>query len=91
MIGNREVHFLEFRRPDEPYLILEKIEENPRERTIYVITPKNNMVKIGRAPQSEIRIQDQTISRMHSQIEFRDGQFYIWDMGSKFGTLVMLR
>jgi len=30
MIGEREVNFVEFKRPDEPYIILEKIEENPR-------------------------------------------------------------
>ena len=49
------------------------------------------MIRIGRSPQCDIRLQDQTLSRMHSQIEFRNGQFYIWDMGSKFGTLLLLK
>ena len=30
------------------------------------------------------------VSRKHAQIEFRNGDFYLSDLGSKFGTLVRI-
>ena len=67
-VENREVNFVEFVKPDEPYLILEKLEPNPRDRTLYVITPKDLMVRMGRVHTSDIRMNDPTTSRLHCQI-----------------------
>ena len=58
---------------------------------MYVITPKDQVVRIGRTNYADVRINDPTISRVHSQIEFSGGEFRLWDLGSKFGTLLLLK
>ena len=50
----------------------------------------NNVVRMGRGHQCEIRLQDISVSRMHSEIKLYNGEFYICDSNSKFGTLVKL-
>lgn len=50
----------------------------------------NNVVRIGRGHQCEIRLQDISVSRLHSEIRFLNNDFYICDTSSKFGTLVKL-
>ena len=47
---------------------------------------------IGRGHESEVRINDISVSRCHALIKFRpDDGFYIEDNQSKFGTIVMLK
>lgn len=43
---------------------------------------------MGRGHQCEIRLQDISVSRLHSEIKFNAGEFFICDSNSKFGTLV---
>ena len=45
---------------------------------------------MGRGHQCEIRLQDISVSRMHSEIKYCEGKFYLTDQNSKFGTLVRL-
>lgn len=48
--------------------------------------------KIGRGHESEVRINDISVSRCHALIKYRHGDgFYIEDNQSKFGTIVMLK
>lgn len=47
-------------------------------------------IKMGRGHQCEIRLQDISVSRTHSEIKYQDGEFYLIDQNSKFGTLVRL-
>lgn len=48
-------------------------------------------ISLGRVNNLEVRITDASVSRLHSIITFHNGNFYIKDMESKFGTLVFLR
>lgn len=81
-------------KPKYPYVILEGInerKESKEERCLHVVCPENkNTVKMGRGHQCEIRLQDISVSRMHSEIKFEGGEFYVNDLNSKFGTLVRL-
>jgi len=81
-------------RPDRPYLILEGInerKESKEERCMHVISPtEGTSVKIGRGHQCEIRLQDISVSRQHSEIKYSNGEFYLNDQDSKFGTLVRI-
>ena len=43
---------------------------------------------IGRADEADFTFSDSAISRTHAQIELRDGQFYVRDLGSVNGTFV---
>lgn len=45
---------------------------------------------MGRGHQCEIRLQDISVSRNHSEIKNVDDVFYLSDSHSKFGTLVKL-
>ena len=55
------------------------------------MTPKNLGVKIGRSNLIDLKINDQTMSRLHAIIEFKGGEFVLSDLGSKFGSLILLR
>lgn len=46
---------------------------------------------IGRANDCEINLKDISISRKHAKLIFRNGNFYLSDMNSKFGTLSLVR
>ncbi len=47
---------------------------------------------IGRGHESEVRINDISVSRCHALVKFKkDDGFYIEDNQSKFGTIVMLK
>ena len=59
---------------------------------IFVISLKlKDYLIIGRANNSDIRLKDVSVSRNHSMISYFDGNFYIEDIGSKFGTLLLIQ
>lgn len=45
-------------------------------------------IKIGRDHESEVRTNDVSVSRKHCSLLFRNGQLFLQDNKSKFGTLV---
>ena len=49
------------------------------------------VMKMGRGHESEIRVNDISVSRTHAQIKYRDNKFYLSDNQSKFGTLIQVR
>jgi pSer/pThr/pTyr-binding forkhead associated (FHA) protein len=46
--------------------------------------------QLGRGHDSDLRINDISVSRRHASLEYRDDGFYIVDYQSKFGTLALL-
>ncbi len=46
---------------------------------------------MGRGHESDLRINDISVSRCHTLIKFKDGRFLLEDNTSKFGTLVLLK
>jgi hypothetical protein len=45
---------------------------------------------VGRLSELDVKINDTSVSRIHSKIIFEKENFYLEDMSSKFGTLVRL-
>ena len=45
-------------------------------------------VRIGRAPENELRFASKSVSRQHAEILFREGRWFIEDLGSFNGTYV---
>lgn len=43
---------------------------------------------MGRSPENQIRMNDEKLSRRHAGIEFKDGGFWLSDLGSSNGTFV---
>ena len=59
---------------------------------IFVISLKlNGQVYIGRANNSNIRVSDVSVSRNHAKLKYINGDFYLEDIGSKFGTLLLIQ
>ncbi|MEI2706039.1 MAG: FHA domain-containing protein [Ilumatobacteraceae bacterium] len=48
----------------------------------------SGLTRLGRHPDSEIQLDDITVSRRHAEIEGRDGGFLVRDVGSLNGTYV---
>lgn len=52
----------------------------------------NSFVKVGRGHDAEIRVTDISVSRFHARLNRgADGDYYLEDNKSKFGTLVLIR
>jgi len=49
---------------------------------------RRSPMRIGRLPDNEIHLDDDSVSRRHARIEGRDGAWYLMDVGSINGTLV---
>ena len=93
------ISLLDFKNIDSPYIILQSmyqynyLNKNTTDlNIIFVISLKtSNYVNIGRANNSNIRLSDVSVSRNHAKITFSKGDFYLEDIGSKFGTLVLIQ
>ena len=55
------------------------------------VTEKKSEFKLGRGHESEVRINDISVSRCHAIIKCKKDGFYIEDNLSKFGTIVLLK
>jgi pSer/pThr/pTyr-binding forkhead associated (FHA) protein len=55
------------------------------------VTAAKSEFKLGRGHESEVRINDISVSRCHAIIKCKEDGFYIEDNTSKFGTIVLLR
>jgi len=50
--------------------------------------PVSDGTTIGRSPDNQVYIPDERLSREHARIEFRDGSYWLKDLGSKNGVTV---
>ncbi len=89
-------HLVEIPRPEgtEPYIILESMNlEKNSSWIIHTIIIKNDKKKfsLGRGHDSDLWINDISVSRLHATVEYKNGEFYLEDQKSKFGTLIHIR
>jgi hypothetical protein len=56
--------------------------------TNVITLPRSQPFRIGRDPSSELQVFDVRISRNHAQIEYRDGEFVVSDLGSTNGVVI---
>ena len=84
---------IEIDKPNKDYIILEGlIKENPEEKSIFIVHFKNKKeIKIGRATDANIRLNDISVSRAHAVIKQFNDYFYLHDTNSKFGTLIKMK
>ena len=90
---------LDFKNIDPPYIILQSMYQyNSTNRNvnelniIFVISFKTNaQVNIGRANNSNIRLSDVSVSRNHAKLTYSKGDFFLDDIGSKFGSLLLIQ
>lgn len=63
-------------------------------KSIYVVNldPENSTFKIGRGHDTDIRVSDISVSRLHATIEkTEENELVLKDNNSKFGTLICLQ
>lgn len=76
------------------YMILETINTGKEmTRSIHVLIPSRfgDIFKLGRGHDTDIKVTDISVSRLHATITFTKKGFYIKDNRSKFGTLIQLQ
>lgn len=76
-----------------PFILLENVVVGsaPPKGTYVCPMSDRKVLRLGRGHDSEVRIPDVSISRTHATIAFEDGDFYLRDNNSKFGTLVSMK
>ncbi len=87
---------IEYPKPEgKPYIVLESIkqEKNSMKQVhIIVVDTDKKEFKIGRGHESDIRINDISVSRTHVVLRYVSGRGWeLEDKKSKFGTLVLIR
>jgi hypothetical protein len=75
------------------YIILETfITERSTKRTFFILNfDDKNEIKLGRNNDSDLRITDISVSRIHSIFRKKNNEYTIEDNNSKFGTLCQLQ
>jgi hypothetical protein len=76
-----------------PYIMVESLSiEKNSSRIIHVIKPQSEeaVFKMGRGHDSEVRVNDISVSRTHAILKYRNQNYFIEDNLSKFGTLVQV-
>jgi len=82
---------MDFEKPDDDYLIMESVKSAPAKVIHVFYLNKSSEFRIGRSVDTDMKIADISVSRVHSYIKVKDGKLYIEDNGAKFGTLVKVR
>ena len=77
----------------EEFIVLESMRADKyKAKFIHIISfDKINSINIGRAEECELSIAEQTVSRFHCIIHKEDGELFIEDNSSKFGTLILIQ
>ena len=78
------------------YIVLESLnqmKENCNIKSIHVIQLGNDELIIGRGHESDIRINDISVSRSHAKLRYdiEKGTILLRDLKSKFGTLILIK
>ena len=58
---------------------------------VLIATDQKKEFRMGRGHESEVRVNDISVSRLHAIIKFKENGFYVQDNNSKFGTLSLVR
>lgn len=68
-VNDKKINLIDIERPEGPYIILENVSNNSS-RAIHVLGMSNkDIVKIGRGHDSDVRIGDISVSRLHAIIK----------------------
>ena len=73
------------------YVILESYFKNNFKNIFVLSCDSHNVISIGRSHETNLKINDITVSRFHSEIIKENNKFYIRDLYSKFGTGILLQ
>ena len=94
--NNLNYNLLDYFLPEKQnYVVLESlnsIKENEYPLSLHILLFLDDVnFYLGRGHEADIRINDISVSRTHSKIYMKNNKFYIEDLNSKFGTLVLAK
>ncbi len=96
--GNEKIFdLINIERPNNcDYIILESLNQMKHDcnvKSIHMIILNDDDIIIGRGHFCDIRINDISVSRNHSclKYDYESGKLLLKDLGSKFGTLVLIK
>lgn len=90
-LHGKNITLFDIAKPECPHLILEAMESDKQTiKSVHVITFEGGraQVKVGRGHESDVRINDISVSRNHALIHYANKKFWLEDFTSKFGTLL---
>lgn len=93
-VDGRCYNLVKYDKPEGNYMVLESLShEKNNSRIIHIIKPGplKSIFKLGRGHESDLRINDISVSRCHAKIKLESGKFLLEDNTSKFGTLVLVK
>jgi pSer/pThr/pTyr-binding forkhead associated (FHA) protein len=72
------------------FMVLESINSMPA-KVVHVFDLTYDTFNVGRSVETDMKIADISVSRMHSFLHIRNKKLVVEDNGSKFGTLVKIQ
>ena len=90
---NKLYKIIEFHTNFKNYLSFENLTlDKQKNKFIYVINlDKEKIIKMGRGHESNILLSDISVSRVHCLLNVENGNVYLEDNNSKYGTLVLIQ
>jgi len=90
---NKVYSLIQPNNPEKSFLMFEAIsKESSETKYIYIIQlNEGEKLTLGRSNESDIKLNDISVSRLHATLTFLNNSFYISDNDSKFGSLVKLQ
>jgi hypothetical protein len=89
--GGRQVSLFRASSSEGQTFALELLARESHGQSVHILNTKDNTsIKLGRGHESDLRINDISVSRCHSILSFQQSLVYLKDNTSKFGTLVKL-
>ena len=91
---NNLFYNISFYKPKfEEFIVLESMKANKEKvKYIHLLSFDNKFnVNIGRANECELSIAELSVSRYHCMIHKEDGELFLEDNSSKFGTLILVQ
>jgi pSer/pThr/pTyr-binding forkhead associated (FHA) protein len=82
---------MDFDRPNSEYMIMESVKSAPAKVIHVFYLDVTNEFKIGRSVDTDMKIADISVSRLHAYIRIKNGELIVEDNGSKFGTLIKMK
>ena len=95
--GKKQIfNLIDIEKPKGDYIMFEslnQVKENCNIKSIHVIELNDDIIKIGRGHESDVRINDISVSRVHALLKYDkiSGRLLLRNLKSKFGTLVLLK